>query len=98
MLERWRLDRTTMLTRSKEKRQSVRRPMRRAAEVILGADEPPVRCVIWDMSDGGARLAVAYRLASLPRTFTLKFFRDNSPRRNCEVVWIDSRYVGVKFL
>ena len=72
--------------------------MRRAAEIILGEHEPPVRCVIWDISDGGARLAVAYPLASLPRTFTLALYKDASVQRHCEVVWIDTKYVGVKFL
>jgi hypothetical protein len=59
--------------------------MRRAAEVILGAHQPLVRCVIWDMSDGAARLAVAHPLADLPRTFPLVLFKGASVRRNCEV-------------
>ena len=87
-----------MLPRRQEKRKSSRRPMRRAAEVIFGAHKPPVCCVIWDMSDGGARLAVAHPLADLPRTFTLSLFKDAHVQRNCEVVWIDTRYVGVKFI
>jgi len=45
--------------------------MRRAAQVIFGAHEQPVRCVIWDMSDGGARLTIARSLANIPSTFTL---------------------------
>lgn len=87
-----------MLLQPREKRKTQRRPMRRAAEVILGECEPPVRCVIWDISDGGARLAVAHPLETLPRTFTLALFKDRSVQRNCEVVWIDSRYVGVRFV
>jgi hypothetical protein len=86
-----------MLTQRHEKRRSLRRPMRRAAEIMFGADQPRVRCVIWDISDGGARLAVAYPLVDLPRTFTLLLSKDASIQRNCEVVWIDSRYVGVRF-
>ena len=87
-----------MLLQPREKRKTQRRPMRRAAEVILGEHEPPVRCVIWDISDGGARLAVAHPLETLPRTFTLALFKDRSVQRNCEVVWINSRYVGVRFV
>ena len=86
-----------MLARLREKRKNPRRPMRRAAEVILGEHEPPVRCVIWDISDGGARLAVAHPSESLPRTFTLALYKDASVHRNCEVVWVDTKYVGVKF-
>ena len=50
------------------------------------------------MSDGGARLAVAVPLADLPSSFTLVLYKDGSIRRNCEVVWTDARYVGVRFI
>jgi len=86
-----------MLPRRHEKRKSFRRPMRRAAQVIFGAHEQPVRCVIWDMSDGGARLTIARSLANIPSAFTLMLFKDGSEQRNCEVVWIDTRFVEVKF-
>lgn len=72
--------------------------MRRAAAVVLQADSNPVRCVIWDMSDGGACLAIAHATAELPRTFSLLLTKDASVRRNCEVVWTDARFVGVKFI
>jgi hypothetical protein len=86
-----------MLQQPQDKRKSLRRPMRRAAEVVFGAHMPPVRCVIWDMSDGGARLAIAHPLTDLPRTFILVLFKNASVRYNCEAVWIDTRYVGVRF-
>ena len=72
--------------------------LRRAIEVIFGAHTPPVRCVIWDMLDGGARLAVAHPLANLPRTFTLVLFKGARVYQNFEVVRTDARYVGVKFI
>ena len=90
--------RKKLLQQPREKRRSARHPMRRAAEVILGGDSPPIACVIWDMSDGGARLAVAYPLTDLPRSFILIMYKDRSVRRNCEVVWTDAHYVGVKFV
>jgi hypothetical protein len=91
------IDEARMLQRGQDQRKGFRRQIRRAAEVFFGAHEPAVRCVIWDMSEGGARLAVARPLADLPTTFTLVLSSDNT-RRNCQVVWTDKRYVGVKFI
>ena len=88
----------TMLPRRQEQRTTPRYPRRRAGEVIFGALETAVPCVIWDLSDGGARLGVALPLAELPRTFTLSSLKDASVHGKCEVVWTDTRFVGVKFL
>jgi hypothetical protein len=87
-----------MLAKKREYRKHRRQPMRRAAAVVLQAALSPIRCVIWDMSDGGARLAIAYPTAQLPRTFSLLLTKDASVRRNCEVVWTDARFIGVKFV
>jgi hypothetical protein len=92
------LEEATMLPPRREDRRSLRRLTRRDAEITFSAQASPVRCVIWDMSDGGARLSVAHPLADLPRMFTLALFKDASVRRNCEVVWTDTKYVGVKFI
>lgn len=70
--------------------------MRRTAELLLGANEPPVLCVIWDMSETGARLAAARPLLNLPSRFALLL--EGKVQRQCEVVWTDVRYVGVKFV
>jgi hypothetical protein len=91
------LEGATMLPRRHEQRKISRQPMRRAAAVIFGAHEPPVHCVIWDMSDGGARLAVAQPAKDLPRTFTLVLSK-GAVERSCEVVWTDARFVGVRFI
>jgi hypothetical protein len=86
-----------MLKRRHDDRSSVRRPARRAATVSFGVEKPSVPCVIWDISDGGARLAVGHPLADIPTHFTLNLLRDGSGSRDCEVVWTDARFVGVKF-
>jgi hypothetical protein len=86
-----------MPQRRQDQRKGLRRPSRRAAEVIFGAHEPAARCVICDMSDGGARLALVRPRVDLPSTFTLVLSKDTA-RRNCQVVWTDKRYVGVKFI
>jgi hypothetical protein len=64
--------------------------------LTFGAEEPAMPCVIWNISEGGARLAVA-RSTDLPRHFTLSLHKDGSAQHACEVVWTDSRFVGVKF-
>ncbi len=86
-----------MLIRSREQRRSVRCFRRRAATLTFDSQKPSVECVIWDISEGGARLAVALPLADLPDSFTLNLFRDESVQQKCEVVWRDRRFVGVKF-
>jgi hypothetical protein len=86
-----------MLTRRREARRSVRRFRRRAATVSPGAEKLPVECVIWDISEGGARLAVALPMANLPQYFILSLATDGSDQRYCEVVWMDRRFVGVRF-
>jgi c-di-GMP-binding flagellar brake protein YcgR len=79
-----------MLPRRQDKRNSVRLARRRAAQVYLGEDAQPVRCVICDISDGGARLAIARSLMNLLHRFTLSLSNDGSETRKCEVVWTDA--------
>jgi hypothetical protein len=86
-----------MLARSPEQRKTARRPARRAATVSFGENIPPITCVIWDISDGGARLAIARPMADIPRYFTLRPYKDGTIKWSCEVVWTDTRYVGVRF-
>ena len=62
-----------VLSRRLEDRKSPRRHTRRAATVSLGPGRMSVPCIIWDISDGGARLAIGHSLANLPRHFTLNF-------------------------
>jgi hypothetical protein len=86
-----------VLTRYREDRKSARRFTRRGATANFSADKPSVDCVIWDISDGGARLAIALPLADLARHFILNLLRDESVQRLCEVVWMDKRFVGIRF-
>lgn len=92
------LDDATMLPRPEEQRKFLRRPMHRAAELRFDMHEQRARCRIWDMSDGGARLSVSHPIAKLPPIFTLVLFKDASVQRDCQVVWTDSRFVGIKFI
>jgi hypothetical protein len=71
--------------------------MQRDAEILFEERSQPIRCVIHDMSEGGARIGFKAPVADLPRLFTLVLFR-NCVQRNCRVVWRNGRSVGVKFV
>ena len=86
-----------MLARLPEARKTFRRPARRAATLRFGPKTPLVTCVIWDISKSGARLAVAHPLATLPHHFSLNLYKNGNVKWDCEVVWTDRRFVGVKF-
>ena len=80
------------------KRKARRLQMRRYGEVVTGPREPPLKCVIWDISDSGARLAVARPIMALPPRFALHLVKGGQVQRKCEIVWTDTRFVGVKFV
>jgi hypothetical protein len=80
------------------KRKDPRLRMRRHAEVITAPREQPVSCVVWDISNSGARLAIARPIMTLPPRFLLLLDKDGRVQRKCEVVWTDARFVGVKFV
>jgi hypothetical protein len=84
-----------MVARSRESRKSARRWVRHDAQIILDT-HVQVRCVLHDISDGGARLCLSQLTTTLPDTFTLALYH-GSVLRECEVVWCKSTFVGVRF-
>jgi len=72
-----------------------RTPSRRAASIKVADDSPDLPCVIWDMSDKGAKLA-AVRPLLLPERFTLVF--SDTVHRRCQVMWRGEKFVGVQFI
>jgi hypothetical protein len=79
----------------REKRRRRRVRTRRAAWIDVGGDAKPVRCVLWDVSESGARLAPA-QADKLPDIFTL--ILDKTTAHRCRVVWRKGPLVGVRFL
>jgi hypothetical protein len=71
--------------------------MRRDAQALFEACGRPISCIIHDLSNGGARLGFTEPVSGVPRTFTLVLFKD-SVQRECEMVWTDGHFVGVKFI
>ena len=68
---------------------------RRAALIKSSENPKAIRCVLWDQSDGGARLAAPYA-NKLPPVFTL--IDANETARVCRIVWRKGPLVGVKFV
>jgi hypothetical protein len=87
-----------MVAQHREQRRSPRRQKLRSALVLFGYGARSIPCVIWDLSEGGGRLAVAHPTADLPRSFRLLSTTGATVARRCQVVWTDSRFVGVKFV
>ena len=57
----------------------------------------PYVCVLWDLSEGGARIAVASPDA-LPEEFELLLERDQRVGTSCRVAWRTSEQIGVEFI
>jgi hypothetical protein len=85
-----------MLVGRPELRKSKRRPSRYAAWINLGDHCPRLRCVIWDISDGGARLTAARKVEDLPDRFSL--ITSEAVARNCRVIWRNGRFIGIAFV
>jgi hypothetical protein len=84
-----------MPERHHEKRRRRRVRTRRAAWIDAGGNAEPTRCVLWDLSESGARLAPA-QASKLPDIFTL--ILDKTTAHRCGVVWRKGPLVGVRFL
>jgi PilZ domain len=86
-----------MAERKREHRKARRTKRRNAAWIALSSDGVRIPCVLWDMSDGGARIAAA-RASALPPVFCLLMSSDGATRRFCKVVWRKEGQVGVRFI
>lgn len=84
-----------MVERAREQRRRPRLRTRRAAMIKWSDSPKPVRCVLWDHSEDGARIAAPYA-NKLPAVFTL--VNDHEPSRVCRVVWRMGPLVGVQFV
>lgn len=80
---------------AKDKRKSIRRPIRYSAWVILEGDALH-GCVLADVSDNGARLDID-ETKPIPDNFTLLLSMNGGARRKCRVIWRKPRQIGVFF-
>jgi hypothetical protein len=79
----------------KDKRKSVRRPVRYTAWVALEAGQLH-GCVLSDVSDSGARIDID-ETKEIPDQFTLLLASNGSAQRKCRVIWRQPRQIGVTF-
>src|SRR5438105_333766 len=86
-----------MAGRTRNLRRAQRKPKRQAAWISCGDTPALIQCVIWDLAEGGARLA-SPRLNMLPDLFTLNLTKDGKSSRFCRVVWRNKPHVGVEFI
>lgn len=83
--------------RRREQRKQRRTRRRQAAWVVLDGGVAKIPCVLWDISEGGARIAAAHGNA-LPDVFGLFLSKDGNSRRFCQVAWRRGSQLGVRFV
>jgi hypothetical protein len=74
-----------------------RKKTRVPAWISYGESMTPIPCVLWDVSDGGARITAAHSNI-LPDAFVLILNRATNAHRFCQVVWRRQPHLGIKFV
>jgi hypothetical protein len=80
-----------------ERRKHPRHAIIETAWMRMDREPYPFVCVIWDVSEGGARVAVA-NLDAVPNEFTLLLERDATCGTRCRVAWRTDEHIGLEFL
>lgn len=74
-----------------------RKKTRVPAWISYGGNPTPIPCVLWDVSEGGARITAAHSNI-LPDAFVLILNRASNAHRFCQVVWRRQPHIGIKFI
>ena len=74
-----------------------RKKTRVPAWISSGDSETPIPCVLWDVSEGGARITAAHSNI-LPDAFVLILNQATQAHRFCQVVWRRKPHLGIKFV
>lgn len=80
-----------------ERRKHPRQTVIETAWLRVKDDPLPMVCVVWDLSEGGARLALASP-NELPDEVTVTLGRNDTKGTRCRVVWRSQEQIGVQFL
>jgi hypothetical protein len=78
-------------------RYSSRRQTRSPAWISYGLSSTLIPCVLWNVSEGGARLTAAHSNI-LPDRFVLILNKSDQTHRLCRVVWRRQQHLGVQFV
>ena len=79
------------------KRKHRRQSVRIKANIIDTAGLPVGKCVVANVSVGGAKLTQLESI-EVPDKFVLVLAGDGTVRRQCDVVWRLEKEIGVKFI
>ncbi len=83
-------------SRGQERRRSLRRPVTLGGRLFFGLAGLSIDCVIRDLSDHGARIAVPKASWRAPKAIRLLSLREGRIYIG-EVVWNRGRYLGLDF-
>ncbi len=86
-----------MITPRPELRRTPREKRRHAAWITYGTNPTRIPCVVWDLSNKGARLTAAHS-SILPEVLTLILSTEGKVQYHCRVVWKKKPHFGVKFV
>ena len=80
-----------------ERRKHPRHSVITTAWIRLTDSTVPYVCVLWDVSEGGARLTAA-SMSEIPNEFNLLLSRDAVRGTSCRVAWRLPDQIGVRFI
>ena len=80
-----------------ERRKHVRQKVITTAWLRLADSSVPHVCVLWDVSETGARLSVT-DMDVVPTKFTLLLERNAPNGTSCRVVWRSRDQIGLEFI
>jgi hypothetical protein len=80
-----------------DKRKDHRKSLKYPARIDLGDGNPPVPCLLVDVSESGAKVMVESH-DDLPECFTLLLAGEGGRQRRCKLVWQEGNHFGAIFV
>lgn len=80
-----------------EKRKDHRQSLKYPAKIDIGDGNPPIPCLLMDVSESGAKFVIEAD-SDIPERFTLLLAGEGGRRRRCRVVWQEGKQFGAVFI